>query len=61
MSDLNPRWGVRQTAVSTARAAEEGRERYAGRVQAAARAANWPEDDGRAGRASDRRRGPKGL
>jgi hypothetical protein len=32
MGDLSPRWGVRQTAVSAARAAKEGRERYAGCV-----------------------------
>jgi len=42
MSDLGPRWGVRQTAGSRARAAEDGRERYAGCVR---RVAGRPEFD----------------
>jgi hypothetical protein len=33
MGDLGPRWDVRQTAGSRARAAEDGRERYAGSVR----------------------------
>jgi hypothetical protein len=62
MGDLGPGRGVRQTAGSTARAAEEGRERYSGCVRrppgrpVGLRVASRPEFDSIVGPRMSRRR-----